>query len=170
MKQQIGGLVDRGWIKNTCAIRMSRSLNAGGHDIPRSFPGLNTIRGGDGKRYAYRVAELRKYFVHRYGDPDIKHANPGNGGPVPPSFQGVKGVLMLDVRTWSDATGHWTIWDGSKCRDTHVPKTNECYFGLAREVWLWKAPLNASTTMLQSGAAYRLALSTSGPMKIERNA
>jgi len=138
VKKQIGGAVDRDWITNTCTIRISRSFNYAGSPIPVSYTfknknwpdKLNTVKGGDGKRYAYRVAEFRKYLEEVYGPPTVKHTNPGNGGDVPESFKDKKGVICFDVRGWSDATGHFDLWDGSACAHGE-------YFGKAKSVFLW---------------------------------
>ena len=51
------GAVDAAWITNTCTIRMSRSFNYSGAKIPGNYPGLTTVKGKDGLRYAFRVAE-----------------------------------------------------------------------------------------------------------------
>ena len=50
-------------------IRVSRALNYAGHDIPSSRNGLNTARGGDGMRYAYRVADFKPYCRDEFGAP-----------------------------------------------------------------------------------------------------
>jgi len=57
-KKYVGGAVNADWIANTCAIRMSSALNYNGVPVPGNFAGLHTVKGGDGKRYAFRVAEL----------------------------------------------------------------------------------------------------------------
>ncbi|MGR5150203.1 T6SS effector amidase Tae4 family protein [Photobacterium alginatilyticum] len=42
-----------------------------------------------------------------------------------------KGILVVDVDVWSDASGHATIWTGSRCTDS-------CYFPLANKAYLWQ--------------------------------
>lgn len=135
-KKKIGGGVNSGWVTNTCAIRMSRSFNAAGHAIPKTHTfadgtKLNTTYGADKLRYAYRVREFRKYLNDQFGQPDLIHKYPGDGGPVPDSFKGKKGIIVFEVRIWSDATGHIDLWDGSDC-------AGHAYFGDAYEVALWQ--------------------------------
>src|SRR6516225_4829960 len=62
VKDMIGGAVNADWITNTCAIRMSRALNYIGVSVPVHFKGMSTVKGGDGKRYAFRVREMRKWL------------------------------------------------------------------------------------------------------------
>lgn len=174
VKARIGGLVNLEWIDNTCAIRISRTLNESGHDIPRRFRGMKTIRGGDNKRYAYRVAELRKYMLHRYGEPDLKHTYPKVGGSMPATFKGQRGIIMFDVPGWSNATGHFTVFDGTiksspgGCKDDKCYCSDTCYFKEAIEVWLWKAPLKASTATVSTNTAYLLTVSPVEGMTVER--
>ncbi|UTV29253.1 type VI secretion system amidase effector protein Tae4 [Photobacterium atrarenae] len=42
-----------------------------------------------------------------------------------------KGILVVDVDVWSDASGHATIWTGNRC-------TDHCYFPLAKKAYLWQ--------------------------------
>src|SRR5688572_11080522 len=79
-KRIIGGQVNASWILNTCVIRLSRSFNASGNNIPNeSGDGLATIKGGDGKNYALRVAEFTRWMKKRYGAPDLVHEYPAPG-------------------------------------------------------------------------------------------
>ncbi len=128
VKRLIGGNVNADWITNTCTIRISRALNYAGFAVPYGVAGLNTVRGGDGKRYGYRVAEMRRYLRAVLGPPTVT----GTGAEVA-KFQGKKGIIMFDVRGWSDATGHFDLWDGNG------PAHAE-YFDRATTVQLWAAP------------------------------
>jgi hypothetical protein len=145
VKKLIGGNVDADYITNCCTIRTSRALNGAGAPIPKSHPGLTTVRGADGKRYALRVKEFRVYMRETYGPPTLT----ARGGAVADSFRGVQGIIMFDVRIWSDATGHFDLWDGATCAyEGHWPE--------AFEVQLWQAPAAASgqrTAGLGMGAA-----------------
>jgi len=73
VKQAIGGAADADWIVNTCALRMSRGLNGSGVTVPAHFPGLATVAGADRKRYAFRVAEVRRWLPHAIGKADFDH-------------------------------------------------------------------------------------------------
>lgn len=117
VKTMIGGAVNASWITNTCVIRVSRAFNYGGAPIPK-WPGLNTVRGGDGKRYAYRVKEFHQFLVENVGQPTE-------------DYKGQTGVIEFVVSGWSDATGHFDLWDGSQC-------LKQAYFEKASRVYLWR--------------------------------
>lgn len=129
LKELIGGGVDAGYINNGCAIRISRALNLAGQPIPAKRKGLVTVRGGDGKRYALRVREMRRYLNARYGPPTLT----APGGDVAPNFVGVAGIILFEVEIWSDATGHLDLWDGERC-EYHA------YWAEASQVFLWATP------------------------------
>ncbi len=135
VKALIGGNVNADYITNCCTIRVSRALNGAGAPIPKSFAGLTTVSGADGKRYAIRVKELRVYLRSTYGAPTLT----ASGGAVPESFRGVSGIIMFDVRGWSDASGHADLWDGATC-------AYKGYWAEAFEVLLWQAPAAALGT------------------------
>jgi hypothetical protein len=126
VKTLIGGNVNADWITNTCTIRVSRALNYAGFAIPGNIPGLTTVKGGDAKRYAFRVAELRRYFRAVLGPPTVT-------GLTPQDFEGKRGVIVFEVSGWSDASGHFDLWDG------YQPAHAE-YFSKASKVQLWVAP------------------------------
>lgn len=124
VKAKIGGNVNMGWITNTCVIRVSYAFNKAGHPIPNGYGGLSTARGGNGKRYAYRVSEFKPYLENEYKAPDVSGTDRG-------SVAGRKGVIMFDVQGWSDATGHFDIWDGTMCAGSD-------YFDKASNIYLWE--------------------------------
>lgn len=131
VKRQIGGGVNADWITNTCAIRLSRSFNKAGAKIPGNVAYLNTVRGGDGDRYAFRVKEFRKWLEARYGPPTLK-AKGTRSAAAPESFRGKKGIICFVDCGWTDASGHLDLWDGEKC-------VNHGYFELAKEILLWES-------------------------------
>src|SRR5262245_36297452 len=64
---------------DTCAIRVSRSLNYAGAAIPAGGGGyinpyqadhkIRTIEGGDRLRYIYSTGDLQAYLTGKYGPP-----------------------------------------------------------------------------------------------------
>lgn len=124
VKSRIGGNVNGGWIANTCVIRVSYCFNKCGDPIPANHAGLLTVRGGDGRRYALRVAEFKPFLEKRYRKATIT-------GTDRAAFAGKQGVIMFDVAGWSDATGHFDLWNGSSARHAD-------YFGKAKAVYLWE--------------------------------
>ena len=130
VKKLIGGNVNVDWIQNTCTIRMSRAFNYASDPIPAKYPGLNVVSGADKKWYAYRVAEFRKYLEAKYGMASIDVKKSGVMGVPKDSFKGNSGIICFRVSIWSDATGHFDVWNGVNCR-------YEEYFAQSDEAWLW---------------------------------
>ncbi|NBC32590.1 MAG: hypothetical protein GVY13_07935 [Alphaproteobacteria bacterium] len=132
VKTDIGGRVDYDWVDNTCAIRVSRALNYSGQPVPapNNRYGLNVISGADGKWYAFRVREFKKYLSMRYGAPSISKTSSIGRTQLRAAFEGRCGIIAFDVR-WANSTGHLTLWDSKSCADT-------CYFNIADAVHLWE--------------------------------
>ncbi len=122
VKAMIGGKANAAWITNTCTIRISYAFNKAGSPIPGGFPGLNTVRGADGMHYAYRVAEFHRFMESRFGKPPVV------GGRK--QVEGKKGVICFEVHGWSDASGHFDLWDGAAAAHAE-------YFDKASKVFLW---------------------------------
>ena len=140
VKQQIGGGVDAPWIGNTCAIRMSRAFNYAGDGwrIPAAHRYadqnaeprvMNTVKGGDGLRYAYRVAELLKWLRETFGPPQLR-LRKKRGDGMPAAFAGRRGIVVFNDCGWDDATGHVDLWNKDRA-GLHA------YWEPAREVYLW---------------------------------
>jgi hypothetical protein len=123
VKRKIGGNVNASWITNTCVIRISYAFNKSMAPIPNGWAGLTTVKGGDGKRYAFRVREFQPFLTGKYGAPDVS-------GTTQEAFNGKKGIIMFDVQGWSDATGHFDLWNGSHARNSE-------YFSQASKILLW---------------------------------
>jgi len=126
VKAAIGGNVNADWITNTCVIRVSHALNMAGAPIPGAHAGLTTVRGANGMRYAFRVSEFKKWLPHEYGPPDIV----GHGGSIA-KFMGKMGIILFDDCGWSDATGHFDLWNGNDC-------VHAAYWSQAQHVQLWE--------------------------------
>lgn len=139
-KAMIGGQANDKWIQNTCVIRLSRALNYSGHPLPQGFPGLATVRGADGMRYAMRVEEMRKYLTNMYGPPSLVEERDPPRDEVPASFKGHVGIIAFLVKGWADATGHIDLWDGEGCRHC-------AYFHKAHRILLWKVASDGETKL-----------------------
>jgi hypothetical protein len=111
VKQMIGGAVDEDWITNTCAVRMSRGLNYSNLPVPATFSGLNTVKGGDGKHYAFRVRELRLWLpaATALGKPDVDINKKQGVDFDKTTLKDMKGIIAFDIH-FSDATGHFDRW------------------------------------------------------------
>lgn len=119
VKALIGGNVNLPWVTNTCVIRICYALNRCGVRITEG-DGLSTARGGDGYRYGYRVSEFKVWMERNYG-------------PAQRYSGGQKGIICFDVDVWSDATGHFDLWDGTQAR-------HKSYFDVATSTTIWPCP------------------------------
>ena len=129
VKKMIGGSVDQAHYKNTCIIRVSRALNLTGHFLPRDdINGFRTKLGIDKKWYGLRVTEFWEWMNKTYGQPYVRQADTID----PTGFSGLRGINGFRVG-FKDATGHFTLWNGSKLLyDRGFP-----YFEEATEAALW---------------------------------
>lgn len=124
---------DRNNYENSCAIRMSRGLNYSGIALPKAPSSSGNRIGKDGFNYWLRVADLKVFLIK------LMHNNypltEENGGPTAVnSFLGKKGIIVFDVSGWTNASGHFTLWDGKNLRyvgrDTrhNDPSNTERYY------------------------------------------
>jgi hypothetical protein len=126
-KAAVGGNLNLDWVTNTCAIRLCHALILSGHDI-EGGPGIATARGGNGKRYIFRVADLDSYLRSVVGGPSATVASPKAS-----HFGGQQGIICFQVSCWSDASGHFDLWNGSEC-------ASHAYFAEAHKAHLWACP------------------------------
>src|SRR3954451_8577242 len=75
-RKRIGGQVDNAQFGNTCTLRLSEAFNESGQPIPHGLPGLASVKGGDDRFYALRVAEFKRYMLQTYGEPDLVRKPP----------------------------------------------------------------------------------------------
>jgi hypothetical protein len=133
VKAMIGGNVDADYITNTCAVRLSRGLNDSGVPVPGNRAGLVTVKGGDGKRYALRVAEMRTWLPGALGKPAVDLRKKQGESFDKSSLAALKGIIAFDIR-FSDATGHLDSWDG---RTFSSEYNVEDYWAPATRITLW---------------------------------
>ncbi|MFE8100779.1 type VI secretion system amidase effector protein Tae4 [Brenneria goodwinii] len=108
---------------NSCAIIMSYALNYSYVKIERGP--WKTLSGSDKSWYIFRVKDLIPYLRYKFGAPDKIVKNPVMG-----DFSNMKGILVLTVDSWNDASGHAALWNGLTC-------SNHCYFPQATEAAIW---------------------------------
>jgi hypothetical protein len=139
VKELIKGEIQSPNFTNTCVIRMSRAFNYANSgklfDIPSNFHGMLTVKGGDKLNYALRVSEFNAFLQHQYSKPTMVLKRK-DGEYDLKSIQGVRGIIKFDVSGWSDASGHFTFWDGSSC----VYCGDHNYFAMKQTtaISLWK--------------------------------
>ena len=108
-----------GIFENSCTIRLSHALNKSGDLIP--FISGKTSSGKNPPKwwYIFRVKDMKGYLEGKYGQPTV-YSNRKQFEKCAP-----KGILVLDVPGWSDASGHATLWDGT----TTIDEAKDEYFG-----------------------------------------
>lgn len=128
----IGGKVQANNYPNSCVIRVSRALNYTGQPVQRTA-GLLTSSGADKFWYATRVLEFDAYMRANYGKPAVDISGQAKGPTDKVAFRGKRGIIAFKVTGWTNATGHFDLWDGTRC--IHAD-----YFDKASHVSLWLAP------------------------------
>ncbi len=136
VKSDTGGSVDAQHLVNTCAIRLSRTLNYNGIPVPRNFPGLVTKKGGDGMRYAIRVREVRKWLFKKLGNPGFDMTKKEGDAFDKTKIESFKGIVGFDIR-FKDATGHLDLWNGKTFSSELAGLAND-YWTQATRIWIWK--------------------------------
>jgi len=129
VKKKIGGHVNHPAFENTCAIRLSRSLNYASSNNRIGYTSNATVSGEDNYWYFYRVNDIVPYLNRHFGVPNITAL----GNIDQSKFIGKKGIIHFVVTGWRDATGHVDLWDGENC-------ASECYFDRASSISLWEMP------------------------------
>jgi hypothetical protein len=115
--------------ENTCAFRMSKGLNYSGFKLPydnskyRTKGSSGGVHKGDDKlNYWYRVKELGKYLEEHLGSPEFDETlkkvglgekKVGLSKENWDRLNKMKGIIMFKVSGWGNASGHFTLWDGS---------------------------------------------------------
>lgn len=91
---------------------MSYVLNHTGFPIRKSSR-YAMVSGADGLQYLFRVNDMMRYLEETFGKADKIVRSPKTA-----DFAGLKGILVIKGKGWSNALGHVTLWDGSVCSDT----------------------------------------------------
>src|SRR6476620_12760639 len=144
VKAAIGGDVNAADIDDTCIVRLSEPLNSAGgiHLIPRWTDPFRTRLGKDKRWYGLRVKEFWPYMVAKYGKPDVFAKNADIKREL---FEGRTGIIGFRVHFQDNsATGHFTLWDGSKL--LYGGLTHD-YFKVSHEAALWQTGLQRTFTL-----------------------
>lgn len=158
---KIGGsfvkLYDKEGYQNTCAVRMSYGLNRSGLKLPKAPSGAS-IQGGDGYVYWLRVNDLKAELARRFKGADeelvlsvipksllddkdgmskLFKTRVKEGEAFISKLGSKSGIVAFEVSGWGDASGHFTLWDGSTKKLAYAaghdqPDNNTYYFWLTK--------------------------------------
>ena len=120
-------------------VRMAITLNCVGKRIPG---GGNTADGSAPQNWNFllRSQRLSPFLTKQFGTPLIFVADKEGAGVSMEKLQGKKGIIMFDVGSTSDATGHFELWGKKKEPTDLSPEETKKYFVKSREVSLWSFP------------------------------
>jgi len=143
VKARIGGAVNADWIENTCAIRMSHTLNCAGIPVPARVSGGQNqwIRGRNGDNYIFRVKQLDPEVKKFFGPGIVLTAPSGQRGVDYSPISGKSGIIYFNTQgAWNDASGHFDLWDGSQMveKEHANSATRDRYFSLSVSVTFWE--------------------------------
>lgn len=137
--KRIGGYVQKnielptGGFENACPIRMSYVLNTTGFPIQKNSR-YATVSGGDHRQYIFRVRDMMSYLEDKFGKPEKTVRSPKVS-----DFAKMKGIIVVKGHGWSNASGHVTLWDGTRCSDSchlmHDPD-NGPFIPETASIWL----------------------------------
>ncbi|HDY98286.1 MAG TPA: hypothetical protein ENH72_07320 [Pseudomonas sabulinigri] len=93
-----------------------RGFIYGGYVVPKGtiIQGTNIYRAkkADGLPYILRVNDVIAFVRHNWGEPDQTFAPSEHS-----QLNGLKGLIVIDVQGWNDASGHVTLWNGTATGD-----------------------------------------------------
>lgn len=130
------GLHAEAYMENTCAVRMSYALLRSGFHLARTTDRRASMLGADKRWYWLRVANLREELYCRFKGFDaelkldlIEESLADDIEAMRPLYDarktkaeaflnselaGKNGIIVFGVNGWSNATGHFTLWDGTE--------------------------------------------------------
>ncbi|MGZ3457231.1 MAG: type VI secretion system amidase effector protein Tae4 [Archangium sp.] len=157
---------------NTCALRMSYALNHSGVKLKPAPTSGGNLKGDDKLNYWLRVKDLAAELNRQFKAPELKltYSTPmpkpdGTAGTAeeyasqhPTEYSARQklaqdtllskitdknGIVVFTVKGWSDASGHFTLWEGATQNLLYVganaaekePASPEYYFWLVKPVY-----------------------------------
>lgn len=136
----IGGKVKINAFVNTCAVRMSRTLNYNSIALPgpSSSGSMSVVSGADKKWYAYRVRDLSPWLTRTLTKPSFDLSKKQGDAFDKSSISKLRGIIGFDIN-FGDATGHLDLWDGSFFTSEKAGHLSTDYWQAATRIWVWTA-------------------------------
>jgi len=135
--EKIGGKVKENNFENTCAVRLSRTLNYNSLKLPppSQSGGMSVVSGADGNWYAFRVNELQDWLLKTIGTPTFDSPKEA-GAPFDKNLVSqLNGIIKFNIR-FSDATGHLDLWDGRSFTSEQAQIAQD-YWSKATRISVW---------------------------------
>jgi len=105
-------------LENYCCVRVSHALMRAGHKITQK----SDYKDADGNKYIIRVVSMKSYMTGTFGEP-LKVTES--------SAKGKQSIICFDECGFSDATGHFDLWNGSNAAYKE-------YWNKTTKVYLWE--------------------------------
>lgn len=139
---------------NTCAVRMSYALNRSGLKLGKAPSAGGSMKGGDDYLYWIRVGDLKGELAKQFKNADaelslkiIPASLLGDADRMSALFKervkqaqdfldtklaSKNGIVVFEVQGWGDASGHFTLWDGTAKKlayaDGHDDSAKNTYY------------------------------------------
>lgn len=128
---------------NTCSVRMSYGLNRSGIKLGPAPSKGGSMKGGDGYTYWLRVSDLKSELSKRFKGFDeeldlttIPSSLIEDDKALNEKFEvrvkeaqdyinkinSKNGIVVFEVQGWGDASGHFTLWDGTAKKLAYAPE------------------------------------------------
>ena len=161
ISKALGVDADKPAYSNTCALRMSFALNKSGVKLRKAPSKGGNIVGDDGRNYWLRVKDLQTELQTKLGKPDNEYEQPSfpyaswNMSQLARRAQqtnlefiskikGRNGVVVFEVSGWSDATGHFTLWDGEAENLMYVGENSLENNSTSPSYYFWMVPFDGT--------------------------
>ena len=132
LAEELGGdwpeLIKKKEWRNTCAVRLSVAFNKSGLSVA-NFKEAND---GSGGPLIVRVKTMGKFVKEHYGEWSWGMSKPV-GSDIVDEIPKWRGIIAYHA-DWSDATGHFDLWD----KNTFVGTGNTADIADGFDVMLWR--------------------------------
>ena len=137
---EIGGKVKINNFVNTCAVRLSRTLNYNSIELPGPSKAgdMSVVSGDDKKWYAFRVKDIDKWLGKQLPKPVFDITKKANEDFDKKQLSKYKGIIGFRIK-FKDATGHLDLWDGHYFTSEKKGNLSQDYWKTATRIWIWKS-------------------------------
>lgn len=136
----IGGKVKINNFENTCAVRLSRTLNYNAIELPGPSKAgkMSVVSGDDKKWYAFRVRDISPWLEKQLSPPIFDQAKKAGDDFDKKLIAKYRGIIGFNIE-FGDATGHLDLWDGTTFTAEKKGGLTTDYWKAATRIWVWKS-------------------------------